>query len=423
MTLKRLILSSAATMILAGAGQAADLPAAEPVDYVRVCDAFGTGYFFLPGTDTCLKMDGYVRAEMHWLDGTGPKEGKDYNNFSTRARGRVRFDARTQTDLGLLRSHIEMRGTIGPAPTGGYSDNFNIYAAWLSLSNDAGTLTAGHHESFYDFWDGYATDTRIGLDDATNETNLLAYTFDVGNGVSASVSIEDKWVRRRGLAVGITTTAGGLTGIPTTTSAVTGAVRLTNEGQEIPDFIGNIRVEQSWGKAQVMGAVGRVGGAGFTAGTGATEPADNDIGWAAGGGVHLKNLGPAEFVAQGDYAEGLVRYITTGNSAEIYNSAYSASGNLDLTKAWAARTSAKVRVALDVALAVDFAYASIDHRGLLDKEDYDTWALAGTFEWKPVSGLTFKTSVAYEEIDADSSAVVISDEDSWGIEGRIERSF
>jgi hypothetical protein len=27
---------------------------AGPVEYVRVCDAYGTGYFYIPGTETCV---------------------------------------------------------------------------------------------------------------------------------------------------------------------------------------------------------------------------------------------------------------------------------------------------------------------------------------------------------------------------------
>ena len=426
MSLKRFFLSSVAVFTVANGGHAADLPAAEPVEYVHVCDAVGIGFFFLPGTDTCLKIDGYVRAEMHWVDGnSNSEESEAFNNFTTRARGRARFDARTMTDLGLLRSFIEFRGTIGPTNSGGYSDGFNVTNAWLSLANDGGALTVGHVSSFYDFWSGNATDTRIGLDDPTTEVNALAYTFAIGNGVSASVSVEDKWFRRSGLAVGLATTGGSAatTSIPTLASAVTDVAELDNEGQEIPDFVANIRVDQDWGLAQIMGTVGRVGGTGFTAGTGATVPDDDKMGWAVGGGVLAKELGPLKVVVEGDYAEGLVRYITTANGASLFDAVYSASGHIDLTKAWTVRTGAEIGVSSNVALAVDFGYANIDHGGLLAKEDYDTWAVAGTFSWKPTLGLTVKSSIAYEEIDADNNAVIISDEKSWGIEGRLQRDF
>jgi hypothetical protein len=199
MTLKTLLFGSTAGLMVVTGAQAADLPAAEPVEYVRVCDAFGTGFFYIPGTDTCLKIDGYARYEMHWVSDSDiyeydPSEGRtndsdayghseSFNNFTTRTRGEVRFDARTMTDLGLLRSYVALRGTIGPTNSGSYSDGFNVDKVWLSLANDAGTLTAGHHLSFYDFFGGKAMNTRIGGDDPTVSTNLLAYTFGVGNGL------------------------------------------------------------------------------------------------------------------------------------------------------------------------------------------------------------------------------------------------
>ena len=70
MKLKTLLLGSAAAFAVAGAAQAADLSVAEPVDYVRVCDAFGAGYWYIPGTDTCLKIGGYVRFDVNFHTGS-----------------------------------------------------------------------------------------------------------------------------------------------------------------------------------------------------------------------------------------------------------------------------------------------------------------------------------------------------------------
>ena len=59
MTLKTLLLGSAATFVaFGGAAQAADLSVAEPVESVRVCDAFGSGYWYIPGTETCIAIHG-----------------------------------------------------------------------------------------------------------------------------------------------------------------------------------------------------------------------------------------------------------------------------------------------------------------------------------------------------------------------------
>lgn len=38
--------------------------APQPVEYVRICDAYGSGFYYIPGTDTCLKIGGYVRTDI-----------------------------------------------------------------------------------------------------------------------------------------------------------------------------------------------------------------------------------------------------------------------------------------------------------------------------------------------------------------------
>src|SRR5450432_4426091 len=61
---KSLILGSAAGLIAMSGAQAADLPLkARAVEYVRICSLYGAGFFYIPGTDTCIKLGGYLRAD------------------------------------------------------------------------------------------------------------------------------------------------------------------------------------------------------------------------------------------------------------------------------------------------------------------------------------------------------------------------
>ena len=65
---KSLLLGSAAGLIAMSGAQAADLPVkAKPVEYVRICSLYGAGFWYIPGTDTCLKLGGYLRAEVAGL--------------------------------------------------------------------------------------------------------------------------------------------------------------------------------------------------------------------------------------------------------------------------------------------------------------------------------------------------------------------
>ena len=63
---KSLLLGSAAGLIAVAGAQAADLPVkAKAVEYVKICSLYGVGYYYIPGTDTCIKIGGYVRLEAY----------------------------------------------------------------------------------------------------------------------------------------------------------------------------------------------------------------------------------------------------------------------------------------------------------------------------------------------------------------------
>jgi hypothetical protein len=63
---KSLILGSAAGLVAMSGAQAADLPVkAKAVEYVRICSLYGAGFYYIPGTDTCIKLGGYVRDRHH----------------------------------------------------------------------------------------------------------------------------------------------------------------------------------------------------------------------------------------------------------------------------------------------------------------------------------------------------------------------
>ncbi|SOE08894.1 porin-like protein [Hoeflea halophila] len=108
MNIKSLLIGSAAALVAVSGARAADAIVAaepEPVEYVRVCDAFGTGFFYIPGTETCLKIDGYVRFRVTATRGTA--------GYVQNTRARVNFDARSETELGTLRGYIRFQSNSG----------------------------------------------------------------------------------------------------------------------------------------------------------------------------------------------------------------------------------------------------------------------------------------------------------------------
>ena len=67
---KSLILGSAAGLVAMSGAQAADLPVkAKAVEYVRICSLYGAGFFYIPGTDTCIKLGGYLRVDTTFNGG------------------------------------------------------------------------------------------------------------------------------------------------------------------------------------------------------------------------------------------------------------------------------------------------------------------------------------------------------------------
>src|SRR5688500_5653089 len=97
MNIKSLLLGSAAALAVVSGAQAADAVVAaepEPMEYVRVCDAYGTGFFYIPGTETCLKIGGQLRYEKRFSDGGTQKFDRDgLPMFRTRADGTLKLDA------------------------------------------------------------------------------------------------------------------------------------------------------------------------------------------------------------------------------------------------------------------------------------------------------------------------------------------
>jgi len=148
MKYKTLLLGTAAVFAVAGSARAADLAVAESVEYVKVCDAYGTGYFYIPGSDTCLKISGDLEVYAHYDsvaidEGTVTnKAGEDDLNWQFRTEADVTFDAKSMTDWGMLTSHINLRGR---RTEGGFTSVYTE-TAYLSI----GGFTAGWLASQFD---------------------------------------------------------------------------------------------------------------------------------------------------------------------------------------------------------------------------------------------------------------------------------
>lgn len=188
MNIKSLLLGSAAALVAATGANAADAiiaPEPEAVEYVRVCDAYGAGFFYIPGTETCLRVSGMVRYQIDW---TSEDDGWDKY-----ARAELNFDARNETELGTLRSFIKLRGTTrngrnpdlvdGNYMSGGITEaGVNVQQAFISL----GGLEMGINDTLYDADLSGEFDSGGG-----DRVHYMRYTFAGGNGFSASIALEE----------------------------------------------------------------------------------------------------------------------------------------------------------------------------------------------------------------------------------------
>ena len=151
------LLIGSATMLVAVAGaQAAELPtksSAPGAEYVKVCNGGGAAGFVIPGSDACLRISGYVSAQIamgnvaddYWASTSELRTASKYaSDIGLYTRGQVNFDAVTNTAMGPLLAHIELRDNAGDGRfdwTAGTPLNA-AYVQWAGF-------TVGKHSSFY----------------------------------------------------------------------------------------------------------------------------------------------------------------------------------------------------------------------------------------------------------------------------------
>ncbi|WP_244486698.1 porin [Aurantimonas sp. Leaf443] len=156
MNIKSLLLGSAAALVAVTGARAADVivpAAAEPAEYVKVCDVYGTGFYYIPGTETCLQISGYVRFKVYAQDNSFNSEGDDYSSTSE-TRVRLNFDVREETELGMLRAFARVQATNG----GSFGDApYAMDLGYIQL----GGLTMGYLDTLWTEGDGLLTDTDL----------------------------------------------------------------------------------------------------------------------------------------------------------------------------------------------------------------------------------------------------------------------
>jgi porin-like protein len=272
-------LCSAASLTTVGGAMAADLPIkAKAVEYVRVCSLYGAGFFYIPGTDTCIKLGGYLRVDTTfnggpqgqpaWNGDLGARDRyADY--FATRARMAFNIDTRTQTEYGLVRTFGQadfqfstlggstfnpnnLNTQLGNNPQlldsvgGGY---VSVEYAFIQFAGFTFGKSASAYASPWQGFPGNNTSFLLGGQNTDTGVNNIQYTAQFGNGVSASIGLDDPVVWDRTSLYNLSV---GLNAVGTSGNAYGGV--------QSPDIVGNVRIDQAWGLFQISAAAHEVNG-------------------------------------------------------------------------------------------------------------------------------------------------------------------
>src|ERR1700716_2147919 len=277
--IKSLILGSAAGLLAVSGAQAADLPVkAKAVEYVRICSLYGAGFFYIPGTDTCIKLGGYLRVDTTFNGGVYDQpawsgdlgqQNRYRDSWTARSRMALTVDTRTATEYGVVRTfgqadfQFQNNGSYNPALTaaapyagGGINSAFlstagGGYVAVEMVFIQFAGFTFGKSASAYATpWHGYPgnnTSFLLGGHDTVTGVNNIQYSAQFGNGVSATIGLDDPTVFNRTAIYNLST---GLNAVGVGGNAYGGV--------HAPDIVGNIRIDQAWGLFQISAAAHEV---------------------------------------------------------------------------------------------------------------------------------------------------------------------
>ena len=341
--IKSLILGSAAGLVAMSGAQAADLPLkAKAVEYVKVCSLYGAGFYYIPGTDTCIKLGGYLRVDMGVntnnvftgdYSATGGLGNRYTSAYDWRSREDLNIDTRTATEYGVVRTYFDATFTwtddnysanngTGNALGTTYSQIANgIGQGGNGTSGGVATGAVGVYYAFIQFagftmgkavspfsapWTNYPGnnyDALVGGGGTVTGVNQFIYTAQFGNGVSGTIGVQDptQYYQAGVLNFGAFGSASS-TGVNDYAGTVS------------PDIVANLNITQAWGLAQLSVAAHDNNPAYYVnsgLGNVVTGHPDDKWGFAVQGALSIANIptGAGDTInVQGVYTQGATRY-------------------------------------------------------------------------------------------------------------------
>jgi hypothetical protein len=468
--IKSLLLGSAAGIVAVASAQAADLPTkkgAPAAEYVKICTINVNGKpivgFTLPGSDTCLKLSGYITAQVeggnlsqgyvqsytagdaiqapgttataihvpatfgtpaHTIPaGTAIPGQPASNTVSRNAFGyttRLNFaaDIVSNTAAGPLAGHAEMQFENGNGfdntGTGAY---INLaYVTWAGI-------TAGKAPSFFSFtgggpgWANFFSPDQQGF----NQPDLLAYTASFGGGFSATIAAQSAGQNCPGFTGGATLGSinnppgFGCSGGGTNISDL--GVNYSYNGVRAPDVVANLKVSQGWGSAQVSGvahdvtvtgfsgAIEKTWGFGIDAGVSFNLPqfgAGDEITFT---GAYTQNAGWYSGIPDGMWGEnGAVN--GNGQQMAIADTYLNPNGvTWSKPEMWTISSEVTHHFSPEFTASLEGSYGQVHWTNLTTTSmvsDSTSWLAGVVAHWDPVKNLDFEFELLYQDTHTDT---------------------
>ena len=409
-------------MVAAFPALAADLPSratAPSAPGLAVCNLSGFVGFTLPGSDTCLRLGGYVAAgvsmgtltKQYGLQFIGtpgstpvtlaeitPVAQRD--SFGFLGHVQLSFDARSNTAYGPARAYAELLFN----QTSGFESTANGGVLNFGYIQWAG-LTAGKAPSFFSYlaggpswYDFYSPDRFNG-----NQPVLFAYTATMGP-ASATLSLEEP------IGAQVNNT-------------INGVASNAYYGIRFPDAIAALRLEQTWGSAQLSGALHNTHVIGLSG--------DSTDRWGEGllGGLTFNVPGGDRVAFQGVYTHGALGYSGLNNTAwSPFDQGLNINGNgaiFQLTDAlnydtgqwaipttWSVAALARHYFTPEFSVAPEAAFASISYSGspIMISKHATSWVVGATASYAPVPHLGVSLGAIYQATQQDAPANYVGPE-------------
>jgi hypothetical protein len=427
------VLGGCLAVVLAHDGWATEHAAA-----LRVCPRFGDGFFALPGTDTCLRIEGEAGLDV-FAHGSHVKEERfDGDPFVIAGRptrkarvsfepsAGMSFDTRTATAFGTLRTSLKLStdseddrtfGVGGPSrDRGGRGRDEGRSALKVDTARvQLGGFTAGLTDSFFGI-DNPVNYFGTHIADFGEEQILFGYTADLSKDLSASLAIEsgEEADEEEGLFDYVFF------------GRRRAARDLTDERLQAPIGVANLRLKQSWGAAQVSGAVSQTKTRLFSE----ERPFENRnemVGWAAAAGLELDlpQWGEDDAVVLKAATSRALSFYTIGAGGNVVWTNFDALRSVDvftlfsgLVHDWTPTLQSNV--------GLSFARVNFNLPNGQDRADGLT--VTGNLVWSPVEDLDLGLELIYARVDAqrDAARLLETTREERGVFGailRIERSF